>query len=362
MAARLWLILTLLASLPAGATVSAQTPRPAATLSTPVGETDAANPLPDLPRLADEPRSLFAPAPPPGPAPQSPGLYFEDDPRLNPPEWGTIGWFANVESDVVHAHVINNLHDTFLVAGAVPTTVALPSAALNWTGEPRVDIGYRLGSGFGEFFLSYRFLVTEGSQGVIGPDGPAGLKSRFDLNVIDCNYASHEITLFPEWLMKWHFGVRYMSLFFDSQELEPFTEAVAGSGIFASGESNSYWGIGPDWGLDLSRRLGNTGFSIAMRGDGAILLGRIRQGFFADSTAVGPAGLLRGADHVSSSQAVPMFDARLGVSWKPDPCSRMTVFAGYEYEHWWNVGRESSIGSFGHIFEEAIVLRAEFNF
>lgn len=363
MSARLWFSLSLLASLLAGASAHAQTSRPSATLSTPVVENEAANPLPDLPRLADEPRSLFTPAPPPGPAPQLPGPYFEDDPRLNPPELGAIGWFASVESEIVHPHVINKLKGTVLVGGAVPTIVALPSAALNWTVEPRLDVGYRLGSGFGEFLISYRFLVTEGSQAATGPDGPAGLKSRLNLNVVDCDYASREITLFPEWLMKWHFGVRYMSLYFDSQEGEPFAEAAAGSGIFASGVSNSYWGIGPNWGFDLARRLGDTGFSIVMRADGAILLGRIRQGFFADSTALMPAGgLLSGEARFSSSQAVPMFDARLGIGWKSDPCSRMALFAGYEYEHWWNVGRESSIGSYGHVFEQAIVLQAEFNF
>lgn len=329
-----------------------------------VGAGEGANALPDLPRLADEPRSLFAPPPPPGPPPPAlPGPYFVDDPLLNPPEWGTVGWFAGVETEIVNPHFISMIGQTVLVGGVTPTTVALPSASLDWTAAPRFDIGYRLPSGFGDIYLAYRFFVTQGAQGVAGPDGPADLRSRLDLNVVDLDYASREITLFPQWLMRWHFGVRYMDMYWDSQELEPFGEAAAGTGIFATGESNSYWGIGPDWGLELAKRLGDSGFSIDSVVDGAILLGRIRQSFFADSTTPAPGGGFLGADdHFSSSQAVPMFDVQLGVSWRRDPCAPLRFFAGYEYEHWWNVGRINSIGTYGHMFDQGIVLRAEYNF
>jgi Legionella pneumophila major outer membrane protein precursor len=325
---------------------------------------DGANPLPGLPRIADEPASLYAPPPPPGPpAAPVPGPYFVDDPLLNPPEWGTIGWFAGVETEIVNPHFISMLGDTVLVGGVTPTTVSLPSAPLDWTAAPKFDVGYRLPSGFGDVYLSYRFFVTQGSEGVAGPDGPADLRSRLDLNVIDLDYASREITILPGWLMRWSLGVRYMNMYFDSQEIEPFAEAAAGSGIFADGESNSYWGIGPDWGLELAKRLGDTGLSIDSRVNGAILLGRIVQSYFADSTTpAGGGSFLGGQDRFSSSQAVPMFDAQLGLSWKKDPCAPLTFFVGYDYEHWWNVGRESSIGTYGHMFDQGVILRVEYNF
>ena len=61
-----------------------------------------ANPLPDLPRLPEQPRSLFAPAVRSGPlGSPSPGPYFEEDPRLDPPELPPPGWFADVEAEFV---------------------------------------------------------------------------------------------------------------------------------------------------------------------------------------------------------------------------------------------------------------------
>ena len=253
--------------------------------------TEAPNPLPDLPRLPDEPRSLFAPPPPPGPpGPPLPGPYFEDDPRLDPPILPLPGWFADVETEIAVAHVKNKLVNTVSAGGAAPNTVALPSAELDWTVAPRFELGYRLPSGFGAFALAYRFLTTEGTQGTIGADGPASLHSRLELNEIDFDYVSREFSLWPLWEMQWRFGGRLTELFFDSRADEPFAAAAAGSGIFESRDANGYVGFGPHWGVQLVRQLDASGFS---------LVGAVERRLPSRAT---PAGLLRSIDHGRSNR------------------------------------------------------------
>src|SRR5262249_8881212 len=153
------------------------------------GGTAAAEPgfLQALPRPPDEPRSLFAPPPPPGPPP--PDLerpYFLPDPLLDPPQLPPVGWFAGLDLGILTGHVTNQL----MTAVQNPATgnadqVGIPSAGLNWTVSPRVEVGYRLPSAFGEFALSYRGLATQGSQSVEGTDVPTRLSSHLDINQID---------------------------------------------------------------------------------------------------------------------------------------------------------------------------------
>src|SRR5262249_21281262 len=127
-----------------------------------------------LPRPPDAPASLLAPPVPPGPeAPPLFGPYFEPHPLLDPPTWPAPGWLATAEVAAIHPHLQTQLRNTVQV-GPVngispppanpptrfgPDTVALPGAPLDWTAEPRVEVGYRLPAGFGEIALAYRFLV-----------------------------------------------------------------------------------------------------------------------------------------------------------------------------------------------------------
>jgi Legionella pneumophila major outer membrane protein precursor len=356
--------LTLLAAFLPGTTSYAQSPGAPVPLIVVSADTEAPNPLPDLPRLPDEPRSLFAPPPPPGPpGPPLPGPYFEDDPRLDPPILPLPGWFADVETEIAVAHVKNKLVNTVPVGGAAPNTVALPSAELDWTVAPRFELGYRLPSGFGAFALAYRFLTTEGTQGTVGADGPASLHSRLELNEVDFDYVSREFSLWPLWEMQWRFGGRLTELFFDSRADEPFAEAAAGSGIFESRVANGYVGFGPHWGVQLVRQLDASGFSLVGAVDGACLLGRLRQGFFEASTTPGPTGLpLLGETRTATSQAVPMLNTQAGIGWKPPAYPQLQFFLGYEYEYWWNVGRDSLTTSRGELSDQGVYLRAQFNF
>jgi hypothetical protein len=249
--------------------------------------------------------------------------------------------------------------------------VALGSASLDWTVAPRFEVGYRLPSGFGAVSLAYRFLVTEGTETAPGPDAPATLKSRFDLNQIDLDYTSAEFSLLHKHLeMRVHFGLRYAYLYFDTRSTEPFAAAAAGMGVFEQHQTNSYVGFGPHTGVELVRPLDGPllgyqlpiqGLAVVARSDIATLFGRIRQGFCEKATARGPDGQpLTGTTNVSSSMTVPTVAGQIGLGWQPHPDIRF--FAGYQAEYWWNVGRLSTSGSRGELAGQGIVLQGEYHF
>jgi hypothetical protein len=296
--------------------------------------------LPGLPRPAEEPASLFLqPVVQPSP-PSLPGPYFEPDSHLDPPPLPPPGWYGDVELNVLSPHVKNALVGTVQIGTLAPDTVALPSARLGWTVSPRFEVGYHLPSGFGSFAVAYRFMDSDGSGTLPGPDGLASIHSRLDVQVFDLDYVSRELSLWPCWDMKWLFGGRLVNIYFDSRSQEPFAEAAAGTGVFLRRDTDRFVGFGPHWGLELERNLGDWGLAVVGRLDGCIEMGRVRQGFFEESTALGPDGLpLTGQTHNRSSQAVEMFRAQLGLRWKPLEWPNAQFFAGYEYEHWYNVGR-----------------------
>jgi hypothetical protein len=332
----------------------AQSPKVTATTAS--SEPDV---LPGLPRPPDTPASLMQSlTSKPYSCEELIGPYFERDPLLDPACLPPPGWFVDLDLALVVPHFKNHLNDLVTV-GARPTDlVHVPGAELDWTVAPRFELGYGLPSGFGEFVLSYRFLVTQGSETVAGVDAPAALKSRLDLNVADFSYASREFSLWPRWDMKWRFGLRFVDFFYDSSAAESFAAAAAGSGIFASSESNQYWGIGPSYGLELSRRFDEQRLALVARADGSTFIGNMHQQFSEASTMLSSGVPLTGTTSRNNDQAVPTIDLFLGLGWQPNRCTRLSL--GYVYEYWWNIGRLSNFISRGELSDQGIVARAEF--
>jgi hypothetical protein len=319
--------------------------------------------LPGLPRPPDVPASLFQkPGTPAYSCEPLPGPYFEADPLLDPPELPSVGWFAGLDLGIIGPHIKNRLTDTVQIDGLPPNVVHLPTAPLDWTVAPRVELGYRLASGFGGFALAYRFFGTDGSETVPGSDGPANLRSRLDVNVVDLDYQSWEISLWPNWEMKWWFGLRQANIYFDSQETEPFAAGAAGS-VLATRTTNHHLGWGPHYGLELDRHWDETGLSLVCWADGATLLGRTQQHYQEVSTILGPSGLpLLGETRETNPQTIPVLSVFLGLAWQPPRFRHVRFSAGYEYEYWWSVGRISTSTPRGEMSDQGVLLRAEFNF
>jgi Legionella pneumophila major outer membrane protein precursor len=348
--------------------------RPDSATATPTPSTAASGEpviLQTLPQVPDAPRSLFAPAPLPGPMPpDAEGPYFQCDPMIDPPPLPQPGWFFDLDLDPTKAHVKNEISTPVLnpATGSVDI-VGLPSATLNWTIAPRFELGYRLPSGFGEFLIAYRFLATDGSEAVTGADGPARLSSLLDINQVDFDYASREVSLwrlFPDWDLRWWVGLRYAYVYFDSRQGEAFDLAAAGSGVYQTRVTDSFVGIGPHAGFEVARHFGSTGLAFVSKADFALLVGRVRQQFFEHTTAFAANGQpLIGAAGLSDSQGVPVLEVQAGLSWQPPRFPQANFFLGYRYEYWWEVGRVDDApieGSFGEIIDQGFVLRAEFNF
>jgi hypothetical protein len=315
------------------------------------------NPLPTLPRPAEAPASLLqaAPAAPPYSCAPLPGPYFEQDPLWDPPSLPQPGWFADVEATILKPNLQNHLSG---VNDTPSLPVQLPSAGLDWTVAPYVQVGYRLPSAFGAIALAYRGFGSQGHSTIADTDGPASLHSRLDMNQVDLDYLSREISIRPQWEMNWHVGLRLTYLYFDSRADESAADAAAGSGIVEQRETNSYWGIGAHAGVELARHFDDTGLSFVTSVDGITLLGRIRQGFFETDTA----GATVSSEN-SGSQEVPIVDLKAGLSWQPPQSPQWTVFVGYEFEYWWNVGRLSNTpDSRGEMKDQGIMLRAAYNF
>jgi hypothetical protein len=353
--------------------------------------------LQTLPQPPDRPASLDTPAPAAQPIPLPPdseGRYFQPDPLLDPPALGQVGWFADVDVGILKPHLVNELHLPVTFPGSsppvlgnvpgIPPTVQTSSgqnfvsppmastptsvdvgvnaSRLNWTISPRFELGYRLPSGFGGIAFSYRFLNAQGSEGVIGADGPATLSSRLDFNIGDVDWVSNEYVPWAICEMRVRFGLRYFNAYFDSQANEPYAEAAAGSTLYNQRTTNSVWTVGPHAGVDLRRRLNFWGLSVAGLLDLYEGWGRIRQNYFVSlaSTTGGPP--LSAHESISSSDAIPTLTTRLGVNWQPPAYPTVRMFAGYQLDYFWNTGRMGSFTTFGYFFDSGIILRGEWNF
>ena len=239
-----------------------------------------------MPRTRDFPASLYTPPAPPRVDPSGvlriDAPYFERDPLLDPPMFPAPGWFGGAEMVVLKPHLVGQMGNTVQNrASGTPTTVVLGSSPLDWTVSPRFFAGYRLPSGFGEFMVSYRFLGTVGSQGA-SPGSPA-LNSRLAFNIVDLDYNSRELSLFPKWDMKWTFGMRVMNLFFALADYPTIHDGEAA--LSTRQRSTTSSGIGPHSGVELSRHLGDSGLSFYIRIDLADLFDNT-QGGWLDKTAV----------------------------------------------------------------------------
>jgi hypothetical protein len=315
------------------------------------------DPLPGLPRPPDAPFSLLAPPVVPDHGPPLPGPYFEPDPRLDPEPNPPPGCFTDLEVQILDPHVKNNLSMPVTLLGRT-VTVSAPSAPLDWTVAPEMALGYRLPSGFGELLVRYRYLGSSGDGVYQGPDSPADVQSRLEMHTLDIDYASREWSLWNCcWDMRWFFGARVTSVYFDSHSTESFAAAAAGSGIFREEVSNKFVGVGPHLGLELDKRFDGSGLAIYARADGWVSLGRINQAFTADSTT-----LAIGEAREHRSQAVPEENAQIGVRWEPPGWHHTYLYAGYQYEFWWNVGRDSETTSRGTVDDQGVFVRVEVNF
>jgi hypothetical protein len=309
---------------------------------------------------------LPPPPPPGGLAPPPPGGYFQDhngpllkgDPLLERPQSPPPGWFTSIELGLVGPHIDTHLASSVVVNAPAPfiDVVQLPTAQLDWVGSPRIDFGYRMAEGLGEFLFSYRSVVSSGQSLLIGFEGDGNngiLHSRLNMNVFDLLYGSREYSLAPLWDLNWKFGVRIAAIYFDSH---------AEGDFLTQRQTSNFVGAGPHAGVELARRFeAIPGLAAFGKLEGSLLVGRVNQSFeeTVDFTSVGGT-LTGGATTNASTQVVPVLSFDLGLSYTPYGFHWSRYAIGYEFQQWWSLGQAG--GSHADLTTNGVFFRAEFTF
>lgn len=302
-------------------------------------------------------------------------------PMLELPGYKT-GWMASAEVSLVSPFVHNGLNSGRGTVGAIPENVQVPQAGPGGAVYPRlgVDLGYRFAEGLGEVHMTYHNLNTDITHSIDNFDaaGAGQVTSRLSLNVLDLDYCFPELNyariaraspllMIPGRLglglhsenvppaplgIKYFAGVRVANAFFDSQ----------GSGGQILGErlSNNFVGGGPRFGVELSKGLGGTPWSLYGRFEVSGLLGKANQ-TFSRSEISGGTTISGAADVNNLSLGVPVLDAAFGLRYVPQWGGRpWRLTWGYVYEQWFYLG-ETSTSNAG-ITLNGVVFRGELGF
>jgi hypothetical protein len=278
------------------------------------------------------------------------------EPMLDRPLTPPPGWFTNLEVGVVGPHVKNQLNSPVNTMSG-PKILEVPTAPLEWTGSPRIGVGYQLADNMGRVLLTYTSVVSQGTGSIANFDafGAGFLRSRLNMNVIDLDYVSNPLSFCPQWTVDWAVGVRLATLYFDSQAV---------GGLLGQRVANNFIGAGPHGWVDLRYSLPEVpGLSLLGRIGGSVLIGDINQSFEETVRSTSGVPLFGGATRVNEAQAVPELNVRFGVEYVPPVRGRWMRFSfGYEFDYWWNVGNVNLDTSREDISWQGLFFRGEFSF
>ncbi len=248
---------------------------------------------------------------------------------------------------VFKPHLINQVHGQVPINGGVDT-VQLPTAPLDWTGSPRVGVGYRFANA-GELIFSYQFLLSSGTSLLPNFDaaGNASLHSRLNMNVANFDWVSLENSLGPDWGMKWRAGIAFTNAYFDS---------TATGQVLTQRTSTLINTAGVRAGLELNRALPYPGLALFGRVDGMFMVGPGDQR--VEET-------IRNVASGKTSNSVPATPIVLtlegGMSYSPPALGRwLRLTAAYHFEQWWALGFPTT--SDLELTVQGIILRAEITY
>jgi hypothetical protein len=321
-----------------------------------------------LPRPPDQPRSLFQAAQPLGqPPPDLEWPYFwRGDPILDSPEWPHPGWFYNVQIGVIRPHVVNeqnNFDHPIMTRSGKTANLQLGNASMSETISPRIELGYRLPSGFGQLSVADRFFTSSGTGPYNTSSGTGTRSSILSVNYTDFDYGSWEYTPWKNWSMMWVAGVRQEETFNRTRVSLPFAQAAAGRGIYAAQSSNATAGAGMHFAVLLQRKFADSGFSLINRFDVGDTFSQVHQYFsanFTTSNANGrpEAGFVKEAVWMQ----IPMVNYIVGIGYQPPSHPNVRLFAGYMLDAWWNVMRRTGTSSNGNFTDQGAILGAGINY
>jgi hypothetical protein len=275
------------------------------------------------------------------------------EPITDSPACPPAGFFGALEIGVFAPQFHNGLVGPVTVMGETHA-VAVPGASLDWTGSPRIAVGYRMENGAGAFTVAFRSLVSQGSSTLpnFDPLGAGFVQSRLNVNIVDLDYSVNPFEVAPFWFLTWSAGARVATAYYDSR--------VTGLAVQQQ-ISNNYVSGGPHAGIEIARQLDVVpGLALFGRLEGAVLIGEISQSFGEVRSL--PAGAQAGgATRLERGQTVPVLTFLTGLSYVPATQGRWLRFSfGYQFEQWWGLGDLGS--SHGDLTFQGLFFRGEFNF
>lgn len=302
--------------------------------------------LRSLPRPPNQPASLFDEAMLSGPpTPDFEHPYFQKDPLLDPVDFAQPGWFGDAEVGIIHPYV-NYPTQENVPLGSNPNNVVqlqLGTAHLNWAAAPRVSIGYRLPSGFGEFLVSDRYFNARGSDTTLTANGPASRQTEFMLNYTDIDYASRELTPYTGWSLRFQAGIRVAQTYLGTRVDQSLVQAAAGDGIFAGRQTNHDRGVGPHFGVQIDRHFKRSGLTWVNQVDVSTIFTHVRQESFVG--AIGPGGIQTGDVITKFTQNMPVLSVQIGLNWQPPRLPNSKLYVGYIGQFWYLFGTNSDVGA-----------------
>ncbi len=311
-----------------------------------------------VPSLPASPESPWRPAPA-GIAPPPPAVLYDrgvrplgGEPFADPPTCPPPGFFGALEIGILAPQFHNGLVAPVTVAGNTHA-VSVPGAGLDWTGSPRIAVGYRLDNGAGAFTAAFRSLVSQGSSTLpnYDPLGDGFVHSRLNANIVDLDYSVTPFEVAPFWILSWSVGARIATAYYDSR--------VTGLAVQQQ-VSNNYVSGGPHVGIEIARQLEvMPGLALFGRLEGAVLFGEIGHNF-GETQTLPDGAVVGGATRLERGQTVPVLSFLTGVSYAPPVQGRWLRFSfGYQFEQWWSLGNLNS--SHGDLTFQGLFFRGEFN-
>jgi len=265
-----------------------------------------------------------------------------------------------LELAILFPNVSQTLGADVDVGGLFNSDVRLPTASLGFTAPVILNLQYDAYR-YGKLNLGYRGIFAEGSEALLtlDPNGPAALRSRLDMHIIDLTFASsgfgplwnllwfvNEDPRKPDVGLRWDLGARFATFFFDSTAIGPTVERHI---------SSSFIGGGPHVALKLHKLLGDSGVSLFGRADLGMNMGTVRQKFSELARDAGGNPLGFGFTERDSTRAVPTLIADIGLGGEPPFTRRGQWEFAYQYEQWFGIADAGP--SRGDLVNHGFVLR-----
>jgi hypothetical protein len=153
-------------------------------------------------------------------------------------------------------------------------------------------------------------------------------------------------------------GVEVAGVFYDARSEQ---QGLASGTVTGQRVTNNMVGAGPHAGLALWRDLPYPGLRTYGAVEGASLYSALRQSFEETFLTPGVGG--SGAtQRYPTSQGVGVIGFRLGLSWSPPENGALRFFLGYQFNEWYQLGRNENNGSQGHLTEHGLFVRGEYTF